>query len=77
MVRRAQPMTEEEKAWTCGFAAALGGLLFLFDQPSMARDIMASDAVRFADLRRAGVAEYDLKKLLKAIPPAERRRYGL
>lgn len=60
-------MNEPHDVWLRGFAAALGALQRMHHRDSMVRDIMAGDGVTLADLERAGVAEFDLAPIRKAI----------
>lgn len=52
--------------WIRGYAAALGAIIRLHDEPTMARDVAQMDGLTVADFRKAGVEPYDLNPIRKA-----------
>jgi hypothetical protein len=50
-----------------GFAVACATLVRSYDEPSMAKYIMTSNGITLRDLKGAGVEEFDLAPLRKAM----------
>ena len=50
-----------------GLAYAIAELIRLYDEPTMAISILENSGVDIEDLKKAGVVEYDLKTIKKAL----------
>ena len=56
-------LTEHEKGFRVGFGLALAEAQRHFDNPIMVKDVMEGCGLSVAQLKRAGLEEYDLKEL--------------
>lgn len=56
----------EKNEFYCGYAAAIGALIRLHDEKTMAIDVMNCDGVTVSDLEKAGVEDFDLKPIREA-----------
>lgn len=57
-------MTDAEKnAWNFGYAIACANLINLYDQPSMAAEVMAQTNITLAEIEAMGLTDYDLEPL--------------
>lgn len=60
-------MEDESSDWFGGFAATLGVLARMLDQPSMAREVVSGYGTTIEDFMHAGVEEYDRAPIKKAM----------
>lgn len=61
------PKAKQSNEWLCGYAAALANIDRQHDRPSMVRDAMVGDGLTVRMLKDAGVEEYDLAPIRKAM----------
>ncbi len=57
----------EDRGMVLGVGLALAHLIRTFDQPSMAAEINRAFAYNLATYQRAGLEEYDIRELRKAV----------
>jgi len=60
----APPQVDE---WLCGYAAALAAVQRLYHESSLVKNVMICDGITVAHLRTAGVEEFDLIQIVKAV----------
>jgi len=48
-----------------GYAVVIAHLIRVYDLPSMAKDIMDSDGITIADLKKAKIDDFDLLEIMK------------
>jgi hypothetical protein len=61
----APPQAVDE--WLCGYAAALAAVQRLYDGSTLVAEVMKCDGLTIDHLRAAGVEEFDLKQILRAV----------
>jgi len=58
-------MPNEIDRFNIGYVIACANLVNLHDEPGLAADVMAELGVSWADIKRMGLTEYDMKALRK------------
>lgn len=69
-VKKKKPVaknTASRDLFTCGYAAALAAVIRMYDQPTIVRNVMSGDGLTLKDFKKAGVEEFDLDILRKAL----------
>ena len=65
--RAAAPPQVVVDEWLCGYAAALAAVQRLYDETTLVKEVMRCDGLTVEHLRAAGVEEFDLKQILRAV----------
>lgn len=60
-------LTEQERQWRQGFGFALAAVNRMHDRPVIVNDVMLHTDMTVAKLKAAGLDDYDLKEIRKAM----------
>lgn len=63
------PLTDKQREWLRGYAAALAGMSRLTHDKAAVRDALKADGISFDELVRADIVQFDLDELRKSAQP--------